>query len=287
MARIKGEVMKNKKIIIILILVIIVVASLCIILFSDSEETPNNSSGGSSFVENNGNAPSKVEKSEKDVSKTVAKELYDFIPQVYYEEIAPFTSVFMMDAVINKIMQDNQNLSAKNVDKHVKEMFGEDAKIDKTEVSTPDVNKSIYYYSEEAESYAIIPVGYSGIFKMQIFKNATETDDAYYVYTYALNGIYYYDDEDVIEADGSENYYEEDNFTDEETQSGENGSHKVKVIIGDKDGYDLSHTFDNENLMYDEQSWIKNYENKMPVFRYTLKKDGRLYYLIEVEQINY
>lgn len=281
--------MKNKKIIGIIILVIIVVVSLCIIIFTDNEEDVpnNNSSGESSFVENNGNAPSKVETSEKDVSKSMATELYSFIPAMYYEEIAPFTSVFMMDAVINKIMEEDKDLSTKNVDNRVEEMFGKDVKIDKMEVSTPDINKSIFYYSEEAESYAIIPVGYSGIFKMQIFKNATETDDAYYVYTYALNGIYYYDDEDVIEVDSPEGNYDEDNFTDEEVDVNGNKQHKVKVIIGDKDGYDLVHTFDDDNLMYDENAWLNNYENKMPVFRYTLKKDGRSYYLTEVEQISY
>jgi len=281
--------MKNKKLIGIIILLIIVAVSLCIIIFTENEpdKPNNNSSGGSSFVDNNGNAPSKVETSEKDVSKSMAKEFYEFIPQVYYEEIAPFTSVFMMDAVINKVMEDDKDLSAKNIDKLVKEIFGKDAKIDKLEVSTPDINKSIYYYSKEAESYAIIPVGYSGIFKMQIFKNATETDDAYYVYTYALNGIYYFADEDVIQVDNFADDYDEDNFTNEEVDVNGNVKHKVKVIIGDKDGYDLSHTFDDENLMYDENLWLNNYENKMPVFRYTLKKDGRSYYLTEVEQISY
>lgn len=279
--------MKNKKIIGVIILVIVIVVSLSIIIFTGEKENNNNSSDGSSFVDNKGNAPSKIETTEKDVSKSMAEELYAFIPQMYYEEIAPFTSIFMMDAVINQIMKEDKDLSAKNVDKHVQEMFGKEAKINKEEVSTPDINKSIYYYLEDTDSYAIIPAGYGGIFKMQILKNATETDDAYYVYTYALNGIYYDEEEAVIQVDNSEDENKEENFTGDETIIDENKQHKVKVVIGDKEGYDLIHVFDDEKLMYDDKTWIENYENKMPIFRYTLKKDGRAYYLTEVEQISY
>lgn len=277
--------MKNKKVIVTVIIIMIVLVSLGIILFTGNEDNNrnNNASNGSSFVDNNGNAPSRVDKEEKDVSKSLANELYSFIPKMYYEEIAPFSSVFMMDAVMNKILDedDNADFSAAKVDKYVEEIFGKGTKIDKLEVSTPDINKSIFYYSKEAETYAIIPVGYAGLFKKQILKNVTETEEAYYVYTYALNGIYYNEEEAIVTVS------DDDNFTDDEffDENYENG--KVRVIIGDKDGYDLVHIFDNYSLIYDDEIWLKNYENKMPVFRYTLKKDSKSYYLTEVEQISY
>lgn len=281
--------MDKKKVIISVILAIIVIASLSVIIFTDSgsNEDHKKPSGGSSFVDNGGKAPSKIETSEKDVTEAMKNELYSFIPKMYYEEIAPFTSVFMMDAAINQIMEEDKDLSAKNVDERVKEIFGKDAKIDKKEVSEPDISKSIYYYSEETKSYEVVPLGYAGIFEMQILKNATETDDAYYVYTYALGGIYYSDDEAVVEAFDDEDDFEDDEFTDEEYDQPINENSKIRVVIGDKDGYDLVHVFDNINDIYNEKIWIANYENKMPVFRYTLKKAGKTYYLTEVEQISY
>ena len=39
--------------------------------------------------------------------------------------------------------------------------------------------------------------------------------------------------------------------------------------------------------MEKEEIWISEYANDMPLLRYTLKKDGKSYYLVEVEQINY
>lgn len=281
--------MNKKKIIISVIIAIIVIASLWIIIFtgSEGEEEQKKTSGGSSFVDNGGKAPSKLETDEKDVTKAVADELYSFIPKMYYEEIAPFTSVFMMDAAINQIMEEDKDLSEENVNERVKEIFGNDAKIDKKEVSSPDISKSIYYYSEESKSYAVVPLGYGGIFEMQILKNVTETDEYYYVYTYALGGIYYFDDEAVVETFDEETEFYDEEFTDEEFNQPIDENGKVRVIIGDKDGYDLVHVFDNIKDIYNEKIWIANYENKMPVFRYTLKKSEKTYYLTEVEQINY
>ena len=39
--------------------------------------------------------------------------------------------------------------------------------------------------------------------------------------------------------------------------------------------------------MEKEEIWINYHRDEMPVLRYTLKKDGKSYYLVEVEQINY
>ena len=36
---------------------------------------------------------------------------------------------------------------------------------------------------------------------------------------------------------------------------------KVQVIVGDKDGNDLIHVFDNYTFMYDEEMWLKTYSN--------------------------
>ena len=219
-------------------------------------------------------APSKIEENEKEVSKNKLQELFNFIPKVYTEGIAPFDSVFMLDAIMSKIIATNENIdfSVNNVDNLVKKIFGENASIDKVEVDEPDIAKSLFYYSKEAKSYAVIPVGYEGIFEYQIFKNATETDDAYYVYAYALIGGYSYDEDSITQDEFGDVSYE---------------NAKVQVIVGDKDGNDLIHVFDNYTFMYDEEMWLKTYSNIMPIFRYTLKKEKGGYYLTEVEQINY
>ena len=62
---------------------------------------------------------------------------------------------------------------------------------------------------------------------------------------------------------------------------------KVQAIIGDKDGNDLVHVFDNYAALYDENIWLDKYSNLMPIFRYTLTKTEDGYCLTEVEQINY
>lgn len=219
-------------------------------------------------------APSKIDDDEKEVSSKKQQELFNFIPKVYTEGLAPFDSNFMLDAIMNKIVAENeeQDFSVNNVDKLVKRIFGKDASIDKEDVSEPDVARSLFYYSKEAESYAVIPVGYEGIFEYQIFKNATETDEAYYVYAYTLIGGYSYDEDSITQDEFGDVSYE---------------TAKVQVIVGDKDGNDLIHIFDNYTLMYNEEIWLSKYSNIMSIFRYTLTKTKDGYYLTEVEQLNY
>lgn len=266
----------NKKIIIISIIAVIllVVGLILFVSFGSNGEQED-------FVENSkpGNstgvvAPSKVGENEKEVSSKKKQELFDFIPKVYIEGVAPFTSSFMLDAVMKKMIESNEleDLSAQTIDKQVTKIFGEQAKINKEEVAVPDVAKSLFYYSKEAGSYAIIPVGYEGKFEYQILKNVTETDDAYYVYVYTLIGGYAYD----------ENSLNQDEFGDIDYENA-----KVQVIVGDKDGNDLVHVFDNYTLMYDESAWLKNYSNVMPIFRYTLTKSKVGCYLTEIEHVNY
>lgn len=268
--------MKNKVGIIIgCVLIIAVVIGL--IVFVSSDEQKNNESinpNEDNQSETITGAPSKIDDNEKEVSKKKEQELFNFIPKVYIEGISPFDSTFMLDAVMNKIIDTNEDMdfSVSYVDNMVKKIFGEQASIDKNQVSEPDVAKSFFYYSKEADSYAVIPVGYEGRFEYQIFKNATETDDAYYVYTYTLIGGYSYD---------------EDSITQDEFGDVDYDNAKVEVIVGDKDGKDIVHIFDNYTYMYDEDTWLQLYSDKMPVFRYTLKKSQDSYYLTEVEQLNY
>ena len=268
--------MKKKIVLIsICILIVAVVIGLIVIISSNEEnvDIDNNVSNEQSNTNTN-QAPSKLDENEKSVSKKKQEELFNFIPKVYTEGIAPFDSVFMLDAVMNKIITINeqQDFSVKNVDNMVKKIFGKDALVNKDEVSMPDVAKSLFYYSKEAGSYAVIPVGYEGIFEYQIFKNATETDDAYYVYAYTLIGGYSYDEDSIVQDEFGDVSYE---------------NAKVQVIVGDKDGNDLIHVFDNFTYMYNEDIWLEKYSNIIPIFRYTLKKTENSYYLTEVEQINY
>ena len=267
----------KKRLAVITVCVLIIALVIGLIVFISSDDQPNEGNAGvnnNNQVENITGAPSKVEDNEKEVSKKKQQELFNFIPKVYTEGLAPFDSTFMLDAVMSKIIDTNENIdfSVTNVDNMVKKIFGEKASINKDEVSEPEVAKSLFYYSKEAKSYAVIPVGYEGIFEYQIFKNATETDDAYYVYTYTLIGGYSYDEDSITQDEFGDVSYE---------------NAKVQVIVGDKDGNDLIHVFDNYTFMYNEEMWLKTYSNIMPIFRYTLKKEKGGYYLTEVEQINY
>lgn len=268
--------MKKTIIIIISSVVLIALVIGLIAIVSSDEEGVNDNIPVSNEqpIQQENKAPSKVDENEEDVSNRKAQELFNFIPKVYTEGITPFDSAFMLDSVMKKIIDtnENQDFSVVNVDNMVKKIFGEAAVIDKDEVSNPDVAKSLFYYSKEAKSYAVIPVGYSGKFEYQIFKNATETDTAYYVYTYTLIGGYSYDESSIIQDEFGDVSYE---------------NAKVQVIVGDKDGNDLVHIFDNYNSLYDESIWMSKYSNIMPIFRYTLTKIKGGYYLTEVEQINY
>ena len=271
-----------KKRIILVISVILLVSLMVglIVVTSQDKEREEHSSGNIENVGTNENeqqeniAPSRLDDSEKNVSEKKKQELFNFIPKVYVEQVAPFDSSFMLDAVMKKIIDENEehDFSVKNVDGYVTKIFGSNASINKEEVSEPDVAKSLFYYSKEANSYAVIPVGYEGKLEYQILKNVTETDEAYYVYTYTLIGGYSYDEDSIVQ----------DEFGDVDYDNA-----KVQAIVGDKDGNDLVHIFDNYASMYNNNIWLSKYSNLMPIFRYTLTKNENGYYLTEVEQINY
>lgn len=270
------ELKKNIFFIIGCVLATILIATLIVVLVVSSNEEPPvdypNENEQQQAPTNQ--APSKIDKDEKNVSKKKQQELFNFIPKIYTEGITPFDSTFILNAVMNKIIDTNEDFdfSENNVDNMVKKIFGKGVAINKEEVAEPDVAKSLFYYSKEAKSYAVIPVGYEGIYEYQILKNATETDNAYYVYAYSLIGGYSYDEDSITQDEfGDINY---DNA-------------KVQVVVGDKDGNDLVHIFENYSAMYNESEWLKLYSNIMPIFRYTLTKAENGYYLTEVEQINY
>ena len=264
----------KKSVVVIISCIILFFAVVGFVIFSFDEPEVKNVQETQIVDNNNAKAPSKVYSNEKNVTGTKKAELFNFIPKMYSEEFAPFTSQFMLTAAMDKIIStdEGEDYTTKYVDNMVTKIFGRDAKINKEEVSNPDVSKSIYYYSKEAGTYAVIPVGYEGIFKFQILKNVTETDEAYYVYTYSLIGGYSYDEDSISRDEFGDINYE---------------NAKVQVIVGDKDGKDIVHVFDNYNEIYDEDIWLNNFSNIMPVYRYTLKKEGRNYFLTEVEQINY
>lgn len=261
----------NKKTIIICIIAIILIILLSFLIFGENIKPKKE-------VTQKNETEIKIEekimdKDEKEVSKKKKEELYNFIPKIYKEAVAPFDSLFMLDAVMDKLIEEeSEDFSTKNVDKYVKKIFGEESKINKDEVSTPDIKNSIYYYSKEANTYAVVPIGYQGIYKKQIFKTATETDDFYYVYTYVLQGGYAYD-----ESTATENEFGTLDFT----------NSKVQVIVGDKNGNDLVHIFDTDKTMYEDSIWLDNYMDKMPIYKYTLTKENDTYYLTDVEQVNY
>ena len=265
--------MRKTLIIIFVVVLVIAIIALIVIITSDSSKNVDKQVAVDTET-NKAKAPSKVSSNEKNVTGSKKDELFNFIPKMYSEEIAPFTSDFMLTAVMDKLLysEEKQDFSTEYVDNMVTRIFGSKAKINKQEVSTPNVSKSLYYYSEEANSYAVIPVGYEGIYRFQILKNVTETDDSFYVYTYSLIGGYSYDEDSITKDEFGDTNYE---------------NAKVQVIVGDKDGKDLVHIFNNYSEIYNEDIWLKNYSNLMPVYRYTLKKEGNNYFLTEVEQINY
>ena len=184
-----------------ILVILFVIGLVCVISNNKESVQENHISQKEQNIENENVAPSKLEENEKQVSKKKQQELFNFIPKIYIEGIAPFDSSFMLDAVMNKIIDNNEehDFSEANVDKHVMKIFGREAKINKEDVLEPDVAKSLFYYSKEAGSYAVIPVGYEGIYEYQILKNATETEEAYYVYTYTLIGGYSYDEDSITQ----------------------------------------------------------------------------------------
>lgn len=200
-----------------------------------------------------------VEKEEK-VRDSKAKIIYNNIPKIYNEAIAPFSEEFKLYAVMDKITSEKEEeseytFSEEQVDKVLREIFGPEETLDKMQLTEDKIKDSIYYYSNESEKYTVLPVGFEGVYLDQVLKEVTETNNYYYIYAYCMVGEYKYNEE-----------------------SGE-----IKAVIGDKEGGDLVLSFTDE---IDSNTWIREYEDKLPVFKYTLKKHNDSYYITAVEQIN-
>lgn len=244
-----------------LLVIIIVIAMIGLIMyiaFNDSDENKIDEDKDNVRIEN-GEIVENKEK-EKEIKKEKAEEIFKNIPKMYVEEISPFSEEFKLNAAMEKItMQSNlleveADFSEKNVNKALKELFGKEATLNKEELTIDKIETSMYYYSEETNTYEVLPMGFNGVYLEQSLIKATETKTRLYVYTYCLVGEYMVDE-----------------------------SGKINAVIGDKDGNDLELSFDEEII---SKKWIEEYKEKLPVFRYTFDKNEDNTYLIAVEQVN-
>lgn len=250
----------NKKVKLFIIIGCIVVALLAIVVIATSgEKQPVQNNVGNNSNNNSisgGNEP--VGDNEKELSIQEADKYFEMIPFMYEEEFAPFSDKFLLTAAMVAVGREMEpDYTASHVDEIVKELFGNDVKINKENVKEIDVAKSIYYYYPETDSYAILPVGMESIYMNQLLKKVTHKGEYIYVYTYEINGTW---------------HEEED---------------KVVVVIGDKNGNDLVKSFENFESTQDFGIWQKEHANELPVLRYTLKKLEDRYILVGVEKVNY
>lgn len=249
---------KTTTIIVSICIVIMVLAIMCIVIFSDGAAPNNTVSNSQNAAGNNGLGNEEIV--EKELDKTVAEKLFNFVPKMYTEEIAPFSDYFILEAAMDVVNREQSpDYSASHVDQVVKKIFGSDVKIDKSKVSTMDVTKCIYYYYAEDDTYYTVPMGFGYIYTNQYLRNATLYGNTYYLYVYSIVG----------------EYYIEDNST-------------VTVVIGDKEGKDIIKKFASYDDFMVYNNWVTDYKNQLPVYRYSLKtNDSGEYYLTALEQINY
>lgn len=259
---------KNKKKIVILItsIIVVLVIVLLVIYITKNEEEVNiyKETKTTESVEE----PEVKEEEETEVDEKEKTMVENWLPFVYAEVKTPYESSEILTITLDKMYDENSSedidLSEETVNEKVKEIFGEDVYIDKNEVSDPDVSKSMYYYNTETDTYEVIPIGLTGMYKHQIVKEVTKKDDMIYVYTYVLIGIYSYEEDDLGNISN------------------------VCLVIGDKDGLDLSVNFDSIDEMKDNDFWIDSYANMLPIYRYSIKDMGDgSFVLEEVERIGY
>lgn len=250
----------GKKIKVIILSVCIALALIAIFVISTSNSEPvvdnNQGNGNGGVIDNTQN--SVIDKKEKELSKDKAQEYFENLPLVYTEEYAPFTDSFMLSAAMDIVLREQEpNYAATHVDKIVEDIFGDGVSINKENVKTMDATVSLYYYYPETGSYCIVPVGTEFVYMTQLLKTATEYEDNVYVYTYELNGSW---------------HQEEDKYV---------------VVVGDKSGNDLVKSFDTYEGIKDYSAWLEEYKEKLPVFKYTLKKQQDTLVLVGVERVNY
>ena len=102
--------MKKRVILVISVILLVSLVVGLIVVTSQDKEGEEHSSGNIENVGINENeqqeniAPSRLDDSEKNVSEKKKQELFNYIPKVYVEQVAPFDSSFMLDAVMKKII---------------------------------------------------------------------------------------------------------------------------------------------------------------------------------------
>lgn len=241
-----------------ILVIICIIAMIGLGIYISTSSSENNNTEEKPRIEN-GEIVDKVEE-ENELKKVKAEEVFQNIPKMYVEEVAPFTEEFKLNAVMEKIgnqsdlLEVEPDYSEVNVNKVLKELFGKEETLNKEELTIEKIQNSMYYYSEESASYEILPMGFNGVYLEQKLIKATETEKRLYVYVYCLVGEYMVDE-----------------------------SGKINAVIGDKEGNDLELSF-NEEIIADK--WIEKYEDNIPVFRYTFEKKEDMNYLLAVEQIN-
>lgn len=248
---------KKITIIVAVCIVIMVIAILCIVIFSDGVAPSNNAVGNdaSNFPIN---STDKVV--EKETDAKLAQTLFDFVPKMYSEELAPFTDYFMLEAAMDKVNREQEpDFSASHIDDIVKKIFGQSASINKSTVSSMDVSKCVYYYYAEDDKYYAVPMGFGNLYTNQYLNKATIYGDTYYLYVYSIVGEYY------IEDTGA-----------------------VTVVIGNKEGVDIIKKFASYDEFIVYSDWTMDYKGQLPMYRYSIKTmENGDYYLTALEQINY
>ncbi|MBR5228161.1 MAG: hypothetical protein IKV94_05965 [Clostridia bacterium] len=257
----KSDLGKGKKTRLIIILACITLAILAfvVILTDNPEEQQGNGGNNNGNNISNSQKPNNGEENkEKEMSKDEAEEIFNTLPLLYKEEFAPFSDDFMLTAaMVLEAKEQQPDYSAEHIDSVVETIFGDGVKINKGNVSTVDLSRSLYYYYSEADVYSIIPVGFESKYATHLLNKATRHDEYVYVYTYEINGAWHQEEEEYV------------------------------VVIGDKNGNDIVRRYNSYAEMIDYNSWYGDYEKILPIFKYTLKEYKGDYILEGLEKINY
>lgn len=250
---------KKTKIVIIVVCVLLAVIAAIVIATSNGEDENEGASGNqiNNNVIPNGGTAQDVNK-EKLIEGNEATEIFHKLPLIYTEEYAPFSDVFMLEAAMSIVIKEEEpNYSAAHVDELVKTLFGDDAKINKDNVKDMNIQKSLYYYYPDVDTYYIIPVGTEFQYKNQLLNKVTRDDNYTYVYSNEINGTWHFEEEEAV------------------------------IVIGDKAGNDLVKRFSNYEEMQAYSAWQEDYKDKLPVLKYSLKKLQDRYIIVGVEKVNY
>lgn len=251
--------MKKNKVKIVIGLLILLVLSATVTYVLVIKDNQNNNNDNSSVV--NIDEPKEKENINAElVSIDKAEEISNTIPKIYSEVISPFSDYFMMETVINQIIFEKinvQDLSRENIEKKVKTVFGSSQVLDLDALGKDATKTMLYYYSPDEDKFIVEPFGFEFIYFEQVLKEVTEDENNYYLYRYCFFGEY-------IEQESEEKLY---------------------LVFGDKDGEDIVEEISSYDI--DIDLLVQKYKEELPIFKYTLKKDGLNFYITKVEQTNY